>query len=83
MTPQTAKLGGRLNHLPSAKYVFVGLVFLLLGIAVGHLYLLHGLTALYLGLPVWLWLQVLIVAGMIGIAWSAIHVIAVAAEEES
>ena len=82
MTPKTAKLGDRLTHLPPAKYVFVGLVLLLLGMAVAHLYLLHGLTSLYLGLPLWLYLQIAVVAVMLGIAWSAIHVIAVTAEEE-
>ena len=55
MTAKTAKLGERITTLPSAKYVFFGLILLLFGIATGHLYLLHELTALYLGLPVWLW----------------------------
>ena len=82
MTPQTAKLGDRLTRLPSATYVLIGLVLLLLGIAVGHLYLLQGLTALYLGLPRWLWLQIIVVSVMLGVAWSAVHVIARAAEAE-
>ena len=82
MTAQTAKLGDRLSTLPSAKYVFVGLVFLLLGIAVGHLYLIHGLTTLYLGLPLWLYLQIAAVAVMLGLAWTATRVVAAASEEE-
>ena len=82
MTPQTATLGERLTTLPSAKYVFFGLILLLLGITIGHLYLFHGLTALYLGLPVWLWVQIVVVSVMLGLAWTAIRVVAVASKEE-
>jgi hypothetical protein len=60
--------------LPTAKYVFAALVALLLVIAVGQWYVLGGLTELSLGVPLWLWLQVAIVAAMLALAWVAVGV---------
>lgn len=65
---------------PSAKVVFYGLLLLLFVLAVGHLYLLEGLTGRHLGLPLWLWLQVVVVFAMLGIAWITIRLVAGATE---
>ena len=58
------------------KYAFLGLLALLLVIAVGHLYAFRGLTDLYLGLPLWIWLQLVVVFGMLAIAWFAVQLVA-------
>ena len=60
--------------LPAAKYVFAGIVTLLLVIAVGQLYLLDGFTRLFLGVPMWLWLQLVVLTVMLGLAWVATSV---------
>ena len=65
----------RVSDGPAAKYVFLGLLVLLLVIAVGHLYVLAGLTDLYLGLPLWLWLQLVVVSVMLGLAWIAVEIV--------
>ena len=62
------------------KYVFFALLALLLVIAVGHLYAFRGLTDLYLGLPLWAWLQFVVVFVMIGIAWYAVQLVPTASE---
>jgi len=62
------------RELPTAKYVFAAIVVLLLVIGAGHWYLLEGLTDLYLGVPLWLWLQLVIIAGMLVLAWVAVTV---------
>jgi hypothetical protein len=69
--------------LPVAKYVFTGIVTLLLVIAVGQLYLLGGVTGLYLGVPLWLWLQLAILTAMLGMAWVATSVWTAANEKRS
>jgi len=74
-------LAEELTHHSRARYVFSALVALLLVIAVGHLYLIDGLTALYLGLPLWVWVQLLVVFAMLAIAWIAVDVVADATEE--
>lgn len=60
--------------LPTAKYVFATIVVVLLCIAAGQWYLLGGLTDLYLGVPLWLWLQLSIVTAMLGLAWLAMSI---------
>ena len=65
----------RVSDGPTSKYVFLGLLALLVAIAVGHLYALAGLTDLYLGLPLWLWLQLVVVSVMLGLAWIAVGVV--------
>ncbi|ERH10792.1 MAG: hypothetical protein J07HX64_02571 [halophilic archaeon J07HX64] len=69
--------------LPAAKYAFVGILTLLLVIAVGQLYLLGGFTELYLGVPLWLWLQLAILTVMLGLAWVATSVWTTANEEST
>ena len=80
MENRTTGLLGRLTSYPEAKYLFVGLVLALLAIAVGHLYVLDGLTSIYLGLPLWVWLQIVVVFVMLAIAWFAIRLVAVVTE---
>lgn len=53
------------------RIVFV-IVLAIMGIlATGHLYLLEGLVDLYLGLPAWLWIQLLVVLVLFALAWVA------------
>lgn len=70
-----------LTVLPRAKYVFYGLILSLLVIAIGHLYVLEGVTELYLGLPLWIWVQLVVVFAMVGIAWIAIQLVAAVRRE--
>ncbi|GEM_PF-5558281 len=65
---------GRLT-LPTAKYVFLLLLAVLLTLAVGHLYAFEELTALSLGLPAWLWLQLVVVGIMLVVAWLALGLV--------
>ena len=62
------------------KYVFFALLALLLVIAVGHLYAFSGLTDIYLGLPLWAWLQFVVVFVMVGIAWFAVQLVPTTSE---
>ena len=64
-----------LSDGPATKYVFVGLLVLLLVIAVGHLPAITGLTDRYLGLPLWVWVQLVVVTIMLGIAWIAVQLV--------
>lgn len=80
MATPTSDLLGRLTTLPTAAFVFATLVVLLLAAAVGQLYLLAGLTELVLGLPLWLWLQLVVVTAMLGVAWLAVRLVAVTRE---
>lgn len=78
MTEGSAALHERVTRLPTVKYAFAGLLVSLLGIAVGHLYVLRGMTDLVLGLPLWVWLQLLVVAVMLALAWIAVQLVAAA-----
>jgi len=70
------------RELPTAKYVFAAIVVLLLVIGAGHWYLLEGLTDLSLGVPLWLWLQLVVIAGMLVFAWIAVTVWTVANDRD-
>lgn len=50
---------------------FVVLTAVMLAIAAGHFYLIGAFTAVYLGLPLWLWLQLGVVAILLALAWVA------------
>ena len=80
---QLAALVGHVTKLPTAKYVFVGLIALLLVIAVGHLYALRELTAFYLGLPLWVWAQLAVVTIMLVVAWIAVELVTKAGQREA
>lgn len=41
-------------------------------IAAGHIYVIEPLASIYLGLPLWIWIQLGILAIMMLIAWFAI-----------
>lgn len=60
---------------PSSRYAFYALLAVLFALAVGHLYALRGLTDLYLGLPLWVWLQVGVVAVMLAVARAAVRIV--------
>ena len=76
MKTQTTGIAEQVTSFPTVKYVFAALLAVLLVIAVGHLYVFSGLTTLYLGLPLWVWLQLGVVSLMLGIAWIAVQLIA-------
>lgn len=48
---------------------FALLTALMLAIAAGHLYVVAAYTAVLLGLPVWIWLQLGVVAVLLALAW--------------
>lgn len=54
---------------------FLLLVAAMFAIAVSHLYLLRGFTAVYVGVPLWLWLQLLVVAVLFVMAWMATELV--------
>lgn len=62
-----------LGRPPLVKYVVTVLVMVLLGVAIGHQYVLTGLDTLYFGLPLWLWVQIAVVSGMLVVAWVAVR----------
>jgi hypothetical protein len=76
----TAAITEQVSTVPMVKYIFIGLLALLLVIAVGHLYAVTGLTTLYLGLPLWIWLQLGVVTIMLGIAWIAVRLVTMATD---
>jgi hypothetical protein len=80
MGGQATEAPGQLTAYPNVKYVFYGLAALVSLIAVGHLYVIQGATDIYLGLPLWVWLQNAIFAVMIVIAWIAVRLRAMAIE---
>lgn len=81
MTPGSSQSVERATPTAS-KYTFVALLVLLLAVAIGHLYAIEGLTTLYGGLPLWSWLQLGIVAGMLVITWFAVRIVTEAPEGE-
>lgn len=59
----------------NGRYVVAGLLGFLLVVAVGHLYLISGLTTRYLGLPLWVLVELVVVFGMMLVAWAAVRVL--------
>ena len=57
------------------RVVFVLLIIVMLAIAAGHLWVIGGFTELVLGLPLWLWLQLVVVAVLFVLAWIAAGVV--------
>lgn len=51
---------------------FVLLVVTIVTIAVGHLYLITDFTSLYVGVPLWLWFHLGVLALLLILAWIAI-----------
>lgn len=50
---------------------FVVLVVAMVIVAAGHLYLIQGLTTLVAGLPLWIWLHLVVVGVLLFAAWIA------------
>ena len=65
---------------PSSRYAFYALLALLFALAVGNLYVLRGFAQLYLGLPLWIWLQIGILVAMLVVAWAAVRILPAGAE---
>jgi hypothetical protein len=65
--------GGRIGR--RQRIAFGALVATIVAVAWGHLYLVEGLTTIRLGLPVWLWLQVGVIAALLGLAWIAVGLV--------
>lgn len=62
----TARISSK--HRPVA---FLLITAAMLVIAAVHLYLVGQFTEVTLGLPQWVWLQLLVVAGLLVLAWVA------------
>lgn len=43
-------------------------------IAAGHIYVVEGLVDLYLGLPAWMWVQLLVILVLFILAWFATEI---------
>lgn len=52
----------------------LGIVVLVVGI--GHLFVVQSVTGLYWGIPGWLWVQLAVLGGLLGLAWLAISLVA-------
>ena len=65
----------------AARHVFLLLLAGLFVLATGHLYALEGSTTLSLGLPAWVWLQLVVVSVMLVVAWLAIRLVRLTATE--
>lgn len=51
------------------RNAFVLLVGAMLAIAVGHPYVLAELAGFYFGLPIWIWVQLVVVFFLLCLAW--------------
>lgn len=54
------------------QYLFAALVVALVLAGAGQWFLLEAFTEFYLGLPLWLWLQLAIIAVMLAVSWYAV-----------
>lgn len=61
-----------LQSVPTVKYVFGALVAVILLGSIGQWYAIDGLDALTLGIPLWLWIQVPVIAVLLVISWVAV-----------
>ncbi len=48
-------------------------VLVMLGIAIGHVFLIADFTTFYLGIPLWLWLHLGVVAVLLVMAWTLVE----------
>ena len=51
--------------------LFVLLVLMMLAVAIGHLFVIQDFTTLHFGVPLWLWLHILVVGVLLALAWIA------------
>lgn len=65
-------LRDRRGSVATQRVGFYALVVVLLVVAVGHLYAIRGLTTLHAGLPLWLWIQLVVLAAMLVVAYVAV-----------
>ena len=54
------------------KYLFGALVISLVLVGAGQWFVLDGFTELYLGFPLWLWMQLAIISLMLVVSWYAV-----------
>lgn len=78
MASQTTGRYSQLVSYPNAKYIFYFLSLSIFIIGFANLYIFDGMTELYLGLPLWIWLQNVTFAIMIILAWIAVRLRAIA-----
>jgi len=71
----------RIRQPPLVRYVIVLLVGALLALAAGHQYLLADWTTLYLGLPAWLWAQLVVIGVLFILAWATVSLYSKATED--
>ena len=45
-------------------------------LGIGHLFLVRGLSGLTLGVPTWLWVQLVVLGLMLAMAWVAVELAA-------
>lgn len=50
-----------------------GLIVAVVVLAVGHLYVIRDVGGLILGIPTWLWVQLVVLAAMLVMAWVAVE----------
>ena len=53
-----------------------GLGIVVVVVGVGHLFVVRSMTGLYWGIPVWLWVQLAVLGGLLALAWLAISLLA-------
>lgn len=80
MPGPSAVAQGRVSDRFTRKHVFIGLLSLLMLIAAGHIYLIEPLASIHFGLPLWIWVQLGILAIMMLIAWYAVAIYTVGIE---
>jgi len=73
----TGSVGQRVASMSPAtvKYLVAGLVLVMFVLAVGHLYVIPGLTSRAFGLPLWVYVEVVVVAVLLVIAWIVVQLI--------
>lgn len=62
---------GAFNARSDARGTFIALTILIVGIAIGHLVPLYGTTEIYIGVPGWIWAQLVVIGILLGLAWYA------------
>lgn len=65
-----------IGRVADRDFRFFLITAMMLAIAAGHLFVISEFTTIYLGLPAWIWLQLLIVVLLLALAWIATELVA-------